>query len=375
MKRLCIYITYDAYGIVHNYIGYMLAELKRNCDFLAVVCNCKSISIGMENIEPYADATFFRENIGLDAGAYKEALNLFIGWDVVYQYDELVLVNDSFFGPVYPLRKSFELMSGVDADFWGMTGSRGGFDKKLGAYDKHIQSYFIVFRHRTFHSSQFRSFFENLELPENYHEAIVRFELQLNKVLADGGFRGISQMDLFPFGQDVHENENPYMMYPLELIRDCHIPILKRKVFSMSDIHGNGMAALRYIEENTNYDVSYINNYLDAIQGNKDNGKLHYQELEAFYRIHKRVFIYGAGVCGKNIATYFEYRGWNFAGYIVSKNEGQDNCIEIVQINIEESDGIIIAVTRKDVCDEILKRISDKCNESQVFMLDYGETA
>ena len=63
-----------------------------------VVCNYPEILDGYDYISPYVDSVFCRENIGYDAGAFKDALCTLIGWDTVYEYDELILVNDSFFG-------------------------------------------------------------------------------------------------------------------------------------------------------------------------------------------------------------------------------------------------------------------------------------
>ena len=82
MKRLCIYLTFDRQGIIDKYIGYMLKELKTCADCLMVVCNQPEIICGKEMLEKYADDIFYRENIGLDTGGFKDALCDFIGWDI-----------------------------------------------------------------------------------------------------------------------------------------------------------------------------------------------------------------------------------------------------------------------------------------------------
>ena len=93
MKRICIYLTYDKEGIIDKYIGYMLKELKTCVTNLVVVCNEIEVAKGKDILEEYADAIFYRENIGFDAGGFKDALCGFLGWKKVFQYDELVLVN------------------------------------------------------------------------------------------------------------------------------------------------------------------------------------------------------------------------------------------------------------------------------------------
>jgi len=107
MKRFCIYLTYDRQNIVDEYIGYMLKELKSCVDYLVVVCNETTIVRGREILQTYADEVFYRENIGLDAGGFKAALTELVGWEKVLSFDELVLVNDSIFGPFCPMKDIF----------------------------------------------------------------------------------------------------------------------------------------------------------------------------------------------------------------------------------------------------------------------------
>ena len=107
MKRLCIYLVYDKQNIVDEYIGYMLQELKTSVDTLVVVCNGLEIKKGKSILESYADKLFFRENVGFDVGGFKDALCDFLGWNEVLEYDELVLINDSFFGPFVPMDSIF----------------------------------------------------------------------------------------------------------------------------------------------------------------------------------------------------------------------------------------------------------------------------
>ena len=107
MKRICIYLTYDKQKIIDQYIGYMLKELRSCVDYLVVVCNNKEIIFGSDILEENADQIFYRENIGFDAGGFKDALCYFLGWEKVRQYEELVLVNDSMFGPFRAMQDIF----------------------------------------------------------------------------------------------------------------------------------------------------------------------------------------------------------------------------------------------------------------------------
>ena len=90
MKRLCIFVTYDHENIVDDYIGYLLQQLRKVVDGLAVVCNYEYIAKGIDKIRPYADKVYYRNNTGFDAGAYKDAICSYLGWDEINKYEEVL---------------------------------------------------------------------------------------------------------------------------------------------------------------------------------------------------------------------------------------------------------------------------------------------
>ncbi len=145
-KRLCIYFIYDKDGIIDDYIIYQLKDMKKNVLFLHCVINGTLTKEGKEKLEAIADEVFERENKGNDIGAYKAALE-HIGWDTINLYDELILTNNTCFGPVYPFREVFDWAKRQDIELWGLT--YGEKTDWLGTtdylhYNKdkiHIQSY------------------------------------------------------------------------------------------------------------------------------------------------------------------------------------------------------------------------------------------
>lgn len=86
-NRLCIYMTYNKENKIYPYIEKVLKSLKVCCSRVYLVCNCKVLKAGLNDSQSYVDNIFFRENIGYDSGAFKDALCEFLGWDEVYRYD------------------------------------------------------------------------------------------------------------------------------------------------------------------------------------------------------------------------------------------------------------------------------------------------
>lgn len=364
MRRICIYITYDFENIVDDYIGYMLHELRKKVDRLVVVCNYGQIAWGIENIQPYADQIFYRENIGFDAGAYKDALCQYVGWDTIGSYDELLLANDSFFGPFYDFDGLFSIMEKTGADYWGMTSCPETELDDGNTYESHIQSYFLLLGNRVLGNKEFRTFWENMAYPVSFTQAIVAYEIGINKLLKGLGLKGTTVMDQCQGTWKLGKNENPHISYPLELIRDAKIPVLKRKSLMLANERfKDAIGALRFIRNETGYDVSLIENHL------RRTGKgINVMGIEEFYASHPRVYIYGVGTYGKNIAEYFAYKGWVFEKFLVSDSTGQpDNCIPFAEAEIEPDDGIIIAVRDKRAFGEILQAVIFRCRKEQIF--------
>ena len=262
MKRLCIYLVYDKQNIVDEYIGYMLQELKTSVDTLVVVCNGLEIKKGKSILETYADKLFFRENVGFDVGGFKDALCDFLGWNEVLEYDELVLINDSFFGPFVPMDSIFEYMQPISADFWGLI--KHGKRMENGFFTpEHIQSFFIVVRSRMLHHASYREFWEKLPYYKTFMEVVCNYELKFTDYFSKLGFSYSVLADTEV--NDSANIENNYIQYSAlayELIKKRRFPFLKKQQIAFDVLHmqtqENLRQALDYIENNTVYDVNLI---------------------------------------------------------------------------------------------------------------------
>ena len=369
-QRLCIYVTYNSKQKAEPYIGYMLDALKKCCKKIYVVCNYERIIEGGEYLSKYADKIFFRENKGFDAGAYKDMLCAMLGWDVIYQYDELILMNDSFFGPFYNLDKYFETMENADCDFWGFTRYFSGELKSIGyKFQPHIQSYFLAFKNSVLKSREFQRFWEELKYPESFLEAIVNFEFSINSFLEKNKYKSLALTDVW--GMRFQDNKNPFMLYAGELIVDNDFPILKKKSLLIRNPgFENALNAVYFLENKGLYSVNWIWDFLDRqfyIEGYASEGA---NCLEIFYKKYKKIYIYGAGVCGKNLALYFAHKNWKWDGFIVSDTKGQDEgCILFDDAVIDDATGIIISVIRKNMSDEIVRNIEGRCKREQLFII------
>lgn len=261
-NRLVIYLIYDKENIIDRYVGYMLKELREISSYIVVIINGNYIERGIENLN-FADKIYFRDNIGFDVGGFQNALCQLIGWENVYKFDELVLANDSFFGPFQPMKIIFDSMSKYDYDFWSIT-KHALLQDEDRVIPEHVQSYFCTFRYNILHSSEFREYWYKLPIYRNFNDVVVNHEIRFTKYFYDLGYKYGCVTDMDP--NNSKENcKNNYMQYGFiqyELISKRNCPILKKKplTFDTLDLQTqeNWKLALDYIKNETDYDTDLI---------------------------------------------------------------------------------------------------------------------
>ena len=372
MKRLCIYVTYSKENKIKEYVGYMLKALRKCSTTLYLVCNYSEVSDGLEFAEPYVDGIYYRENRGLDAGTYKDMLCTLLGWDTVYQYDELILVNDSFLGPFYDFERYFNLMEDVTCDFWGMTRNFTGEITSIGyRYEPHIHSYFLVFRKPVLNGQPFRDFWENFVYPQTFTETVLNYEIKINEHLERAGYISMAITDVF--GLTFGDNEIAYYLYSYELIRDKILPVLKKKSLLIRNVgFADVLKAIAFIEDQNLYPAHWIWELLDGQFYIENYSPGNVNCLEEFCSKFNKIYIYGAGVCGKNLVLYFEHKGWKQDGILVSDKAGQDiECTAFEEAKIDDETGIIVSVIHQDASEEIVKYLetNSTCKREQLFVI------
>ena len=265
-KRLLIYFFYDKDGIVDRYVSYILEDMKKNVADILFVSNVKIAEKSVPVVKAITKNILERENVGLDAWAYKEALEK-VGWDKLQTYDEVILMNHTIMGPIYPFKEMFDTMNQKDLDFWGLTKfHKVKYDPfgiiECGYIPEHIQSHFIVVRKPLLMSSTFREYWEDLPEINSYEESIAFHETQFT--------RHFEKLD---FSWDVYVNNDDLkgfcycpIMYAIEkIIKEKRCPVFKRRSFfhNYDDILNNTAGEvsanlMKFLECNTDYDTNLI---------------------------------------------------------------------------------------------------------------------
>lgn len=259
-QRLGIYCFYDKYGHAASFIKTFLDDLMDNLDDLIVVVNGQLSDQARQLFSEYTKTIIVRENKGLDVAAYKQAI-LTLGWEKLESYDEVICLNDTVMGPVYPFREMFACMDCKDVDFWGITAYAGEtVDKEQ--IPTHLQAYWHAYRRSLVSSPAFHEYWETMPLWKDYAEVTRKHEMTFTKHFADLGFTWASYIDWRKYQG---YSSYPLLYMPMQIVRDDRCPIFKRRSFfvdySAYFDQTAGQPALdlyEYLRDHTDYDVDMI---------------------------------------------------------------------------------------------------------------------
>lgn len=259
MKRVLFYLFFDEQGIVDDYIPFKLSKLREHVDTIFVVSNTKLDAVARDRLEAVADFVHERENVGFDVWAYKEAMEVF-GERRLLDYDELILMNYTFFGPIYPFSETFHAMDAVECDFWGVTAHKAMTPNPFtheGVLPLHLNSHWIAVRRRMFTSPEFRSYWANMPPIKSYVDSILMHESRFTEYFSKLGFtyRVTFPPENYPTEYTAFQS--------VEMMLGDRCPILKRRLFFQDPLFLEQNAiilrdAIGLVERTSDYDLSLV---------------------------------------------------------------------------------------------------------------------
>lgn len=219
-QRVAIFAAYNPQGIVPDYVVYYLTGLREVVDAIIYISDntvYKEEVLKIRDLVVYAS---FMRHGRYDFGSYKDGFLWAEQHGLLTHAEELLFVNDSCYGPVFPLEQVFSTMDRQSCDFWGMVESQ--------EITHHIQSYFIVFRRSVFITEAFRSFLTSFEKQDTQWDYVLKYETTLTHFLQETGFSYTSIIKANEISDTRNAIYNP-TFYPLSLLK-AGVPLIKRKV-------------------------------------------------------------------------------------------------------------------------------------------------
>lgn len=216
-KRVVVFAGYNRKSEIEDYVLYYLKGLREIADVLIYVADNDVSPAYHRQLEGLADFAILEKHGEYDFGSWKRGLRQARQKSLLDDADELVLCNDSCYGPVFPFVQMFADMGKRKVDFWGVT-------KNCSDYAEHVQSYFLVFERQVFATAMFESFFESVSREETFWDVVTKYEVGLSRLLVE---KGNFSFDVYcPINCGRHD---PSKM-GVELLK-AGSPLLKRKIF------------------------------------------------------------------------------------------------------------------------------------------------
>ncbi|MDR2197907.1 MAG: rhamnan synthesis F family protein [Deltaproteobacteria bacterium] len=241
-RRVALLAHYDPDGIVDPYVGYFSKRLRKT-GYSVVLCSGNDIVMD-EKLRELFDAVIYRNSLGLDFTSWKAAFNLLPS---LFEAEEVLLTNDSFFGPIGSLDPLYGAMNPVKCDFWGVIESP--------MFRPHAQSFYIVLRENALAHRAFRDFLDSISLSANRKNS-VNLETTFTQWLISNGLAGAVR---FPLSSYVHPKYSNHT-FSTAFLKTGHFPFVKRKM-----IFNNPYAALLQdlpdALSGNDYPLSLITNY------------------------------------------------------------------------------------------------------------------
>src|SRR5690606_33659751 len=177
----------DEHGIVDEYMIHLLKSFKPFLERLVFVSNGPLSRDSEPVVSKVVDDLIIRENEGFDVWAYKDALD-FIGFDELAGFDELLLFNHTFYGPLFPLSEMFDAMAEKPVDFWGISTHAKMKPNPFthqGILPEHINSHFIAVRQPMLSSASFKAYWETMPEINTYVDSVIKHESRFTKHFSD----------------------------------------------------------------------------------------------------------------------------------------------------------------------------------------------
>lgn len=250
-KRVAVFASYSSNGFLPPQVLPYLAGLKPLTTAIIVVCDNDLAPGEHDKLKPYASHVVIGRHGEYDFGSYKRGVAWARKNGLLDNADDLILCNDSCYGPVGSFEPMFQTMQARDLDFWGATDSH--------EFTYHLQSYWVVLSRPVFLSDAFRNFLEGVKKEENVQKVIMNYELGLTKSLLAAGFAAGAMVPNTLAG--VHEKDPSYnnlTLFPIYTLGKG-LPLVKVKALRTAHTNADGQnRLLAWLKENApeTYDIA-----------------------------------------------------------------------------------------------------------------------
>jgi lipopolysaccharide biosynthesis protein len=256
-RRLCLFSHYDPDGKIDDYVTFYVESLhKLGTDIIFISTSENLVETEIEKVLPFCIHLIQRKNISLDFGSWK------IGWmransmfGLTNNYDQLILANDSVYGPFFPISEIFATMESRELEMWGMSSNQ--------EIDYHLQSFFLVFEKATLRSEALAQFWDKFLFYRSKSRIIQEYELGLSHLAKAKNWK----TGAFVERDEQHNLEMNSTLFSWDkLIEEDRFPFLKTEVLKLNRAKSPRISEwANILKAQSSYPTELVQHHLDRV--------------------------------------------------------------------------------------------------------------
>jgi len=171
---------FDRLGVVRTQLLDYMRGFKENGRTVVFISNAGKLRpSAMTALQELCAVVIVRRNIGYDFGAWRDAID-FLELPRAGT-EEIILANDSVFGPLVPLGDTLRRLNYAQADIWGLTES---WQRRY-----HLQSFFLAFGPTVLRAEAFKKFWKSVRPVPMKSFVVHAYEVGVTQAMMKGGLR------------------------------------------------------------------------------------------------------------------------------------------------------------------------------------------
>ncbi|MBR2082569.1 MAG: hypothetical protein IJ876_06160 [Elusimicrobiaceae bacterium] len=246
MKRLCLFAGFHPKGQISEYVVHYVRALSQVAD-VYYWADCDMPQQELDKLLPYVRSARAQRHGKYDFGSW-QALIYQLGWEFVAKYEECLFVNDSVFGPIFPLENVFQKSDAQpQLGAWALNSFEG----------THFGSFFFALRPPVLLSTGFKQFIEQIAPQQDVGDVIRLYEKKLPQLVQEAGAN-----------YKVLNNRIPSVFNDWKSAVRDRWPVLKIQPFTRKTLYADRQwlpGWRTFLKKHTDYPVELIESHLRSV--------------------------------------------------------------------------------------------------------------
>ncbi|MBQ3060686.1 MAG: hypothetical protein IJD16_10315 [Desulfovibrio sp.] len=223
---ISVVASFSCDGKISDKIIYLLNHIYQISDFTILIIDSPIFINELNKINNICNVCICFRHGEYDFGSYKIGYKYLVRNKIFKDNDNLIFINDSCYGPIYPFKNIIDDFQKKKCDFYGLSSST---DPK-----PYIPSFFYIFKKNVYMSDIFIKFINSIKKELSPAHVIHNYEMVFTEILYNAGYSYSTYVNTKSLLKNLNINSIIPTKYPFTLIRNYNYPLVKVKVIKGS---------------------------------------------------------------------------------------------------------------------------------------------